>query len=88
MQTVPRSLCPCDGPKTPCSQSTAGMQVTMAEHCTPRVNACPVGLPSIHFVTECNNVTESAATRCITVEEAQRLYTCLPQFNFNKLWDN
>ncbi|VDK65240.1 unnamed protein product [Onchocerca ochengi] len=62
--------------------------LTMAEHCTPRVNACPVGSPSIHAVTECDNVTESTATRCITAEEAQRLYTCLPHFNFNKLWDN
>ncbi|OZC11942.1 hypothetical protein X798_01123 [Onchocerca flexuosa] len=44
----------------PMQTVTLQVPVTMAEHCTPRVNACPVGLPSIHFVTECNNVTESA----------------------------
>lgn len=32
----------------------------MAEHCTPRINACPVGLPSIHAVTECDNITNTA----------------------------
>ncbi|CAG9536247.1 unnamed protein product [Cercopithifilaria johnstoni] len=67
---------------------TLQVPVTMAEHCTPRINACPLGLPSIHAVTECDNITNTPATRCVTVEEARKLYTCLPNFNFNKLWDN
>ncbi|VDK81672.1 unnamed protein product [Litomosoides sigmodontis] len=72
----------------PMQTVTLQVPVTMAEHCTPRINACPLGLPSIHAVTECDNVTNTAATRCITADEARKLYTCLPQFNFNKLWDN
>ncbi|VBB25500.1 unnamed protein product [Acanthocheilonema viteae] len=66
---------------------TLQVPVTMVEHCTPRINVCPLGLPSIHAVTECDNITNTAATRCITAEEARKLYICLPHFNFNKLWD-
>uniref|UniRef100_A0A915PZL0 Bifunctional inhibitor/plant lipid transfer protein/seed storage helical domain-containing protein n=1 Tax=Setaria digitata TaxID=48799 RepID=A0A915PZL0_9BILA len=74
--------------QVPMQTITLQVPVTMAEHCTPRPNVCPLGLPSVHAVTECDNVTDSTATRCITVEEARRLYTCLPHFNFNKLWNN
>uniref|UniRef100_A0A1I8EKS2 Uncharacterized protein n=2 Tax=Wuchereria bancrofti TaxID=6293 RepID=A0A1I8EKS2_WUCBA len=74
--------------QVPMQTITLQVPVTMAEHCTPRINVCPVGLPSVHAVTECDNVTDTTATRCITIEEARRLYTCLPHFNFDKLWDN
>ncbi|EFO24600.1 hypothetical protein LOAG_03879 [Loa loa] len=74
--------------QVPMQTVTLQVPVTMAEHCTPRKNVCPVGLPSVHAVTQCDNVTDTTATRCITVEEARRLYTCLPYFNFDKLWDN
>ncbi|VIO92997.1 Uncharacterized protein BM_BM10329 [Brugia malayi] len=87
-QTIPQTQQFIVPLQVPMQTVTLQVPVTMAEHCTPRINACPVGLPSVHAVTECDNVTDTTATRCITVEEARRLYTCLPHFNFDKLWDN
>ncbi|MCP9261623.1 hypothetical protein DINM_004968 [Dirofilaria immitis] len=45
--------------QVPTQTVTLQVPVTMAEHCTPRMNACPLGLPSIHAVTECDNITDS-----------------------------
>uniref|UniRef100_A0A0R3RSP2 EB domain-containing protein n=1 Tax=Elaeophora elaphi TaxID=1147741 RepID=A0A0R3RSP2_9BILA len=86
-QIIPQTQSLTSPLQIPIQTVTLQVPVTMVEHCTPRINACPLGLPSIHAVTECDNITDTSATRCITAEEARKLYTCLPHFNFNKLWD-